>query len=237
MTRGRAALAGGLAAFAALTALSIAVRSGRTWQMDRRARRWMRRHQSAPATAAFSAITWAGVPPVHLPGALLAATWVHRRRGFGPAMPLALSSVAAFVAHHAIKSVFHSRRRPGAAVFGRHQPAFPSGHTTGATAVSLMIGYVLLREQLGAPRAVVPAAAGVPLMVGVSRSYLDRHWAADVLAGWLLGGGIAALCVAIYESGKQGRAEFTPGWKATGTAATAGGHGRSTPTRDETARR
>ena len=33
-----------------------------------------------------------------------------------------------------------------------------------------------------------------------SRLYLDRHWTSDVIAGWCLGGSIAAACAAIYES-------------------------------------
>lgn len=193
------ALGVGLGALAVLVALTIAVRDRRTRAMDAQVRRWMRRHRTRRGRAAMSVVTLAGLPPAHLPAALICALIVGRKRGVAPAVPLALSSVVAFAAHHAIKAMLPSRRRPRDRFFERDQPAFPSGHTTGATAVSLTIGYILRRERMAPPVRVVPFAAGVPLMVGFSRAYLDRHWAADVMAGWLLGTGIAGLCVSVYE--------------------------------------
>ncbi|MBA2627470.1 MAG: phosphatase PAP2 family protein, partial [Gemmatimonadales bacterium] len=186
-------------ALAALTALTIMVRRDATRRNDRRVRKWMRRHRSGVGTGVANVVTLAGIPPVHLPVALALAWVVNRKRGVAPAVPLALASLTAFGAHHLIKAMLPSRRRPSAGWLRRHQPAFPSGHTTGATAVSLTAGYMFVRERLAEDEYVLPVAMGVPLAVGFTRLYLDRHWAADVLAGWLLGTGIAGLCITLYE--------------------------------------
>jgi undecaprenyl-diphosphatase len=42
-------------------------------------------------------------------------------------------------------------------------------------------------------------AVGVPLLVGVSRLYLNVHWATDVLGGWSGGVLLALLSVILYQ--------------------------------------
>jgi undecaprenyl-diphosphatase len=39
----------------------------------------------------------------------------------------------------------------------------------------------------------------VPLIVGLTRLYLNVHWFTDVIGGWTVGLFVAAICAALYE--------------------------------------
>jgi membrane-associated phospholipid phosphatase len=64
---------------------------------------------------------------------------------------------------------------------------------------------VLTRERLVAPAPAFAVATILALASPLSRLYLDRHWPADLIAGWLLGGSIAACCASIYELSEPAR--------------------------------
>jgi membrane-associated phospholipid phosphatase len=84
--------------------------------------------------------------------------------------------------------------------------AFPSGHATVSTAVCCTLAYVLWREGLMNRWIALAIAVIVPLVVGVSRLYLNVHWATDVLGGWSVGVLIAALSAALYDHHRRRRA-------------------------------
>ena len=42
-------------------------------------------------------------------------------------------------------------------------------------------------------------AVAFSLLVGVSRVYLDEHWASDVGGGWAIGLAVSAACIALSE--------------------------------------
>lgn len=67
--------------------------------------------------------------------------------------------------------------------------SFPSGHTTGASTLVLVGGYLLWRGRYGKGRFAVWAAisAGIIVLVAGSRLYLGYHFLSDVLAGTCLG--------------------------------------------------
>jgi undecaprenyl-diphosphatase len=67
-------------------------------------------------------------------------------------------------------------------------PSFPSAHAARAFAVAVLLTH-------GRSRGQASAAIGVAAMIGISRIYLGVHWPSDVLAGALLGVGIAFLVV------------------------------------------
>jgi membrane-associated phospholipid phosphatase len=53
-------------------------------------------------------------------------------------------------------------------------------------------------------------AIGIPLLIGMSRVYLDAHWATDVFGGWCGGVLIAALCLPLYDRyHRNGRPDTT----------------------------
>lgn len=56
-----------------------------------------------------------------------------------------------------------------------------------------------------ARRTALALAIGGPLLVGVSRIYLNVHWATDVLGGWSAGLLIAVLSAALYERYRRRR--------------------------------
>lgn len=80
-------------------------------------------------------------------------------------------------------------------------PAFSSGHAMTAT-----LGWALVAMQvslLARPRRVGPvcaaAAASIAVAVGLSRAYLNVHWASDVLGGWACGVALAAVSVPLLR--------------------------------------
>ena len=70
------------------------------------------------------------------------------------------------------------------------------------------IGYILNREGLVSPPTLA-LLLGWPLIVGVTRLYHDRHWASDILAGWVAGTAVAATSALLYDVLQQ-RSSSTP---------------------------
>lgn len=113
------------------------------------------------------------------------------------AVPLAAVAVIS-----ALKVAFGRTRPPGAFEDPRLQHAlhysFPSGHATASTAVAVVLAYVLVREGV-VGRWALAAAVLFGVLVGLSRVYLDVHWATDVVGGWAVGLALASGGVALYE--------------------------------------
>lgn len=150
----------------------------------------------------FSAITELGSGVVLVPVSMLAAFLLWRARARLVTSALLLAPLAASGSVLVIKYLFH-RVRPAGAL--RHMDvsyAFPSGHSTASSAVYAMLVYVLVRERL-APRWTIALAATLVLLIGLSRVYLDVHWATDVIGGWAVGLAIAAGCALLYEEARQ----------------------------------
>ena len=94
-----------------------------------------------------------------------------------------------------MKEAVH-RPRPPAAGWLVHASgwAFPSGHTTQATAAwGILCVLACTGRSTKVRAALVSAAALIVLLVAASRYYLGVHWVTDVLAGISLGVAILAL--------------------------------------------
>ena len=66
--------------------------------------------------------------------------------------------------------------------------SFPSAHSSNAAAATLLLYAVFRRKGLMA----------IPLLIGVSRIYVGRHYPMDVMAGWATGLAVAAVVVPLY---------------------------------------
>ncbi len=72
--------------------------------------------------------------------------------------------------------------------------SFPSGHSSNTMAILLL--FALLCG--GGWRTWL--AVGVAVVVGLTRIVLGVHWPSDVLAGWMLGAGVALIALAIGQA-------------------------------------
>jgi membrane-associated phospholipid phosphatase len=85
----------------------------------------------------------------------------------------------------------------------RRKPVFPSGHAFGPASVALATAYVLAREDLARPALSMPTALAVPLATAGGRILEQKHWASDVLGGYLGGVTVAASCLIPYEAARR----------------------------------
>src|SRR6476620_745396 len=147
--------------------------------------------------------TLPGEPYMHptIGAASAALILVTRRAPLLPVLAaLAAASIGAILAHHAVKLVYRRPRPALALARGKTEPAFPSGHTTDATAVLVTGAYLLVHQGLATPGVVTVVAVLLALSTGVSRVLLGWHWATDVVGGWIAGVGVAACASGLYES-------------------------------------
>lgn len=70
----------------------------------------------------------------------------------------------------------------------RSGSSFPSSHASNAAAATLLLYAVFRRKGL----------AVIPLVIGVSRVYVGKHFPMDVMAGWATGLAVAAVVVPLY---------------------------------------
>jgi membrane-associated phospholipid phosphatase len=193
-----------LAAGAGVIALAVATRNARVQAWDDALERGAARaRQRARVLRAASFGTLPGEPYMHPTiGAACAAIVIAATRG--PLLPvlatLATASIGAILSHHAVKLVYRRPRPAGALARGKTEPAYPSGHTTDATAVLVTGAYLLARQGLATPDVVAAAALLLALSTGVSRVLLGWHWATDVVGGWMAGVAVAACAAGLYES-------------------------------------
>lgn len=88
--------------------------------------------------------------------------------------------------------------RPDLVPHGMHvyTASFPSGHAMMTAIVYLTLAALLARSESRRrlKAFLLLLAAGVTLLVGISRVYLGVHWPSDVLGGWMIGSAWAAGC-------------------------------------------
>ncbi|MEP6999261.1 MAG: phosphatase PAP2 family protein [bacterium] len=151
---------------------------------------------------AAGAATLTGEKFVHPVIAAATAATVFLTRADPPAnflLPLASASLGGITVHHLVKFIYHRPRPEVALLRDKTEAAFPSGHTTNATAVVTTSAYILVRSGLVPMPVAVVCALALCVVTGFSRVALGWHWSTDVLGGWLAGCGIASLCCWMFE--------------------------------------
>jgi len=172
----------------------------REWApFDAAVRAFVFRHHSPPLDVLFRTATFVGSTWVVAPVCILAAALLWRRGHQRFTAAVLVAPILGAGLFPLLKAGFERVRPAGALAAHVASYSFPSGHATTSSAVALTFAWVLARERL-APRPLALALGLlVPFTIGLSRVYLDLHWATDVLAGWAVGCFVAAVCAAFYE--------------------------------------
>ena len=125
---------------------------------------------------------------------------------------LAMSVVSAALLVSLLKALF-GRHRPDAAFadFLASGLSFPSGHASMSAVVFLTFGALLAsrNERLCEHLYIMCTAAGLTLLVGLSRIALGVHWATDVLGGWAFGAAWAITWLLIARELLPGQKPFS----------------------------
>ena len=166
---------------------------------DAAVRAWMLAHRTPALFHVFTWITNAGASAPLLAATLLICVWLWRGKGRHAAAAAIGAPLVAVALFNTIKTVYGRTRPDGALHFGLRSYSFPSGHATVSMTVAVTVAYVLWRERLIGRTGALVGACLLPLLVGMSRTYLDVHWATDVLGGWSVGLFVSGLAVVIYE--------------------------------------
>jgi membrane-associated phospholipid phosphatase len=162
--------------------------------LDRRIRRLAQRPQLDPARVILKPLFPIGLPGGYIPIAYATARWIHRRHRHNSRAIVAAAWLG-WLVHRAVK-LGYFRERPRKPGVRRRVDSYPSGHTTGATALAVATALVLRREELISTKAAVAIAGSASIAMGAYRVLADDHWATDVLGGWLLGSAIGLTCYA-----------------------------------------
>jgi undecaprenyl-diphosphatase len=167
-----------------------------TGTFDRAVREWVLAHQTPGGRAFSSVVTWLGSVWVLAPTALLLVAYLLRRGSRRRPLLLAVTPLGFWLFVALLKQRYRIIRPP-AGIEAHMGFSFPSGHASMSMAAAVFLSYVLVRERL-APRALLVVGPLVALVVGLSRMYLDVHWASDVLGGWAIGAAYGGACCALY---------------------------------------
>lgn len=190
----RAAYAAALAAAIGAAALGDALDFDDPPGIDRRIRDLAQRRSLDNIRTALKPLFPVGLPGGYITIAYATARWMHRRHRHG-SRAIITSAWLGWLVHRAVK-LGYFRERPPRRGSRRRTDSYPSGHTTGATALAVSTALVLRRTGLMSRGRASALAVGGPAFMGAYRVIADDHWTTDVVGGWLLGTAIGLACYA-----------------------------------------
>jgi undecaprenyl-diphosphatase len=158
-------------------------------EFDRSMYRWMDDIRVAPLTWLFRFLNVLGGGLVTIPIRIAASAILAVRRRWRALAGFLLTWAGSELILGWLKDWFH-RGRPDGALVDTVGYSFPSGHAVAGSA--LAVALVLAFMPAGHERRVWEwIAAGFAFVMAFSRVYLAAHWFSDVVAGVLLGSGVA----------------------------------------------
>jgi membrane-associated phospholipid phosphatase len=126
---------------------------------------------------------------VTIPLRTIVALWLAFRRRWHAFATWVLTWVAAEVILDVAKAYYH-RGRPPNPLVATTGYSFPSGHAVAASATAVALVLVLMSPGPRRRKWEI-AAVAFSFVMAMSRVYLNAHWLSDVVAGVLLGTGVA----------------------------------------------
>jgi membrane-associated phospholipid phosphatase len=145
--------------------------------------------RATPLTWLARALNVVGGGTVTIPLRIGVAAWLVLRTRWRGLAAWLLTWAAAELVLAWTKPFFH-RGRPPAPLVGTTGYSFPSGHAVAASATVVALVVVLVPKGSGR-RTWEAVAVAFAFIMALSRVYLNAHWFSDVVAGVLLGTGVA----------------------------------------------
>jgi membrane-associated phospholipid phosphatase len=145
--------------------------------------------RNTPLTWIARALNVIGGGVVTIPLRILVALWLMFRRRWRAFGTWILTWISAEVVLTGAKAFFH-RGRPPDPVVATIGHSFPSGHAVAGAATAVALVLVMIPPGRARRRWEITAVA-FAFVMALSRVYLDAHWFSDVVAGVLLGAGVA----------------------------------------------
>ncbi|MEX0761343.1 MAG: phosphatase PAP2 family protein [Dehalococcoidia bacterium] len=180
--------------------LAIAVRIEPAWGVEAAVLTWVQSWSGIGLPSFLklvSVVTDIGSRYVVVPGAIAAMVAAGRSRSaLAFAAAIGIVTVAALSGHSLLNEIA-GRVRP---LPGSAELSFPSGHTYGTTLFLGAMVFLVLRHRVR-PLFAVPALAVLGTLivsVGPSRMFLNMHWPADVVAGYVYGLLLLASLIFLY---------------------------------------
>jgi membrane-associated phospholipid phosphatase len=84
---------------------------------------------------------------------------------------------------------------------------FPAGHALRATVFYGLLAFCIARVSIDRRRGMTAYAVAIVLIAAISliRLYLEAHYPMDLIGGWMAGGALLAVLVAVYSLAVDGR--------------------------------
>lgn len=154
--------------------------------------------QNRPTTLLAEAFSLAGGVWVNWSIRIAALIVLAVRRRFVQLAAFALAVVTSEILIGTLKAAYHRPRPPGSLI-STSGYTFPSGHAIAGAVTAVGLVIVLLPAGPARWRWEV-RAVGFSFLMALSRVYLRAHWLSDVVAGALLGAGLALGWPALLQS-------------------------------------
>jgi membrane-associated phospholipid phosphatase len=195
----------GALALAAFAALGQNVFSHESGSLDGAVQNWVLAHRHPVLEQTFHAVTVAGgITAMWILAVLCTLFLLFRGKHHVVFSVLVAPAISNVILGEAKR--LYARPRPAGLGHGVDSSySFPSGHATTSAAVCCTLAFVFWREGFINRGTAIAFAVLVPLIVGLSRVFLNVHWATDVLGGWSVGLLIAVLSCTLYGGTRRVR--------------------------------